>query len=64
MRISVDLSKNERRSLEGAAKRLGVHVEDLARAALSDLLGHPQEDFERAAKRVLKKNRELYRRLS
>ena len=64
MRISVDLSENERKSLEGTAKRLGIRVEDLAKAALSDLLGHPQEDFERVSRRVLKKNEELYRRLS
>ena len=64
MRISVDLSENERKSLEGTAKRLGVRVEVLAKAALSDLLGHPQEDFERVTRRVLKKNEELYRRLS
>ena len=59
MRILVDLSENERRSLEGTAKRLGVRVEDLARAAFTDLLGHPQEDFERVAQRVLKKNEEI-----
>jgi len=64
MRISVDLSEVERKSLEGTAKRLGIRVEELAKAALSDLLGHPQEDFERVARRVLRKNEELYRRLS
>ena len=64
MKVSVDLSEKERERLEGAAKRLGVRVEDLARAALSDLMGHPQDDFENVVQRVLRKNDELYRRLS
>ena len=36
----------------------------LARAALTDLLATPDPDFESTARRVLDKNRELYRRLA
>ena len=35
-----------------------------AKAAVNDLLSRPADDFDRAAKSVLDKNRELYRRLS
>ena len=38
--------------------------EDLARAAVADLLTTRDGDFEAAAKRVLQKNQELYRRLA
>ena len=64
MKISVDLSKNEVDRLEKTAKRLGVPPEDLARAAMADVLGHPQEDFQRVVEQILEKNKELYRRLS
>ncbi len=64
MKISVDLSKNEVEHLEKTAKRLGVPPEDLARAAVADVLGHPQEDFQKVAEQILEKNKELYRRLS
>jgi hypothetical protein len=36
----------------------------LARAALSDLLAERDEDFRAAAERVLRKNADLYRRLT
>jgi hypothetical protein len=35
-----------------------------AKAAVNDLLTRPADDFDRAAKFVLEKNRKLYRRLS
>ena len=38
--------------------------EDLARAALVDLLGTPDAEFRAAAARILQKNRELYTRLA
>ena len=44
--------------------RLNVSVNDLAMAAVRDLIARPDEEFERAAARVLEKNRELYRRLA
>jgi len=50
--------------LRQEAERLGLAPEDLARAAVADLLGTRDEDFEAAAKRVLQKNEELYRRFA
>jgi hypothetical protein len=41
-----------------------VKPEDLARAAVADLLTHEDEDFRAAAEQVLRKNEELYRRLA
>ena len=64
MRIAVELSADEVERLTTAANRLGVRPEELARAALADLLGQNAEDFQKAAQYVLEKNQELYRRLS
>ena len=63
LKLSLDLSENEVKRLQATAKRLNVPIEKLAKAALTDLL-HSDADFEHAAEHVLKKNRELYRRLS
>ena len=50
--------------LREEAKRLGLAPEDLARAALADLLSTPDAEFRAAAARILQKNQELYRRLA
>jgi len=64
MTISVQLPDDAERRLAETAKRLNVPIQDLAAAAVRDLLTQPAADFEAAATRVLAKNRELYRRLA
>ncbi len=64
MRITIDLSEDQTRSLEATAERLGVLPERLAQAAVGELLTQPQEDFQRAVAYVLDKNRDLYKRLA
>jgi len=64
VRISVKLSQDEAESLRQTAQRLGVEPEQLARAVLTDLLGQPREEFQKASELVLRKNKELYRRLA
>jgi cell division protein ZapA (FtsZ GTPase activity inhibitor) len=64
MTISLNLPPEAERRLAEVAKRLNVPVQDLASAAVRDLISQPADDFERAAQRVLEKNRELYRRLA
>ena len=64
MPIPIDLPPGQEQKLRDEAKRLGVSAETLARLAVEDLLEGPEVDFERAAQLVLKKNRELYDRLS
>jgi hypothetical protein len=41
---------------------LGLSPEDLARAAVSDLLSTPDAEFQEVARRVLSKNQDLYKR--
>ena len=64
MKISVELTEAQREQLEAVANQLGVSPEQLAAAALQDLLAHDQSDFDDTISRVLKKNGELYRRLA
>ena len=64
MKITIDLSPAQAERLRHEAERLGLAPEDLARAALADLLVTRDDDFRAAAERVLRKNEELYRRLA
>ena len=64
MKLSIDLSPAQADRLRLEAERLGLTPEDLARAAIADLLATTGEDFKAAADRVLNKNAELYRRLA
>ena len=64
MKLAFELPEAQATRLREEATRLGLTPEDLARAALADLLGTPDTDFAAAAARVLQKNEELYRRLA
>lgn len=64
MKVSIELNEAEGARLRDEAARLGVDPEDLARAALADLLRGEDENFRGASERVLMKNEELYRCLA
>ena len=64
MSISINLDDEQSARLEERARQLGIDASVLAKAAVNDLLTRPDDDFDRAAKLVLAKNDELYRRLS
>ena len=64
MKLTINLSPTQAERLREEAERLGLAPEELARAAIVDLLATPTEEFKRAADRVLRKNEELYRRLA
>lgn len=62
--ITINLSEERMRQLREVAARLGVSPEELARVSVEELLAKPDEKFEEAARHVLEKNAELYRRLA
>ena len=64
MKVAIELPPAQAAQLEAEAKRLGVPAEELARAAVTDLLAAPDAVFKEAATRILAKNHELYRRLA
>jgi hypothetical protein len=58
------LSPSQADRLRERAKNLGLQPEDLARAAVADLLSGPDDEFRAAAELVLQKNADLYKRLA
>ncbi len=62
--MAFDLSPAQAERLLREADRLGIAAAELARAAVADLLAEPDPDFDVAARRILDRNRELYRRLA
>jgi len=57
MKLAFELPQAQAEKLRDEAKRLGLAPEELARAALADLLGTPDAEFRAVATRVLHKNR-------
>ena len=64
MKLAFELPPGRAERLREEADRLGVAPDELAKAALTDLLAVRDPDFDAAARRVLDRNRELYRRLA
>jgi predicted transcriptional regulator len=62
--IIINLSDEHLLKLRELAGRFKVSPEDLARMSIEELLAQPEENFERAADYVLKKNAELYQRVA
>jgi hypothetical protein len=64
MKLTVNLTGPQEQALAEVAGRLRLRPEELAAALVRDLVSAPSADFESAARKVLEKNAELYRRLS
>jgi len=62
--ITISLPEDRLAKLKEMAAGLGTSPEELVRASVEDLLARPEEEFQRAAAYVLKKNEELYQRLA
>jgi hypothetical protein len=64
MKLAFELPPAQAEKLRLEAERLGLSPEDLARAALTDLLASPDAEFRAVASRIVAKNQELYKRLA
>jgi len=62
--ISIPLAEERFNQLQELAERVHVSPEELARAGLEHWLRQPRQDFVQAARYVLQKNADLYRRLA
>jgi antitoxin FitA len=62
--FTIELPEEQARRLRERASKAGVPPERLLRDGLEEWLDHPDTRFAEAAEYVLKKNRELYRRLA
>jgi len=62
--ITVQIEDAKAQALREKAERYGLNSEQFLTASLEDLIGQPDQDFDMVARRVLEKNKELYRRLA
>jgi hypothetical protein len=62
--ITIELSEERMHRLRETAARLGLSPEELARVGVEELLSRADDEFQQAARHVLDKNDELYRRLA
>ncbi len=63
MTITLQLDDAKAALLREKAKQYGIDVDRLVHASIEDLLSYPDAEFDHAARRVLRKNEELYQRL-
>lgn len=62
--ITITIPDDRARKLQELAARFQVRPEDLLRVSLEEILSRPDEAFRQAARYVLDKNADLYRRLA
>ena len=62
--ITVTLSEDRLQKLQDLAAQFRIAPEELLRVSVEDLIARPQADFQKAVDYVLKKNKELYKRLA
>jgi antitoxin FitA len=62
--ITVTLSEDRLQKLQNLAKQFRIAPEELLRVSVEELIARPQVDFQKAVDYVLKKNKELYKRLA
>lgn len=62
--ITIDIQDTQLKKLQALADLRGLSPEDLLLASVEDLLSVPKSEFSQTADYVLKKNTELYHRLS
>jgi hypothetical protein len=62
--ITITLTGPVYQKLKELAKEANLPPEELVRASVEEWLQHPNDEFARAARHVLKKNAELYSRMA
>ncbi len=63
-KFTVEIDDAKATLLKEKAKKFGLLPDQFVTASIEDLISQPEPDFEAAMRRVLSKNRELYKRLS
>jgi predicted transcriptional regulator len=62
--VTIELPEERVHELSERATALGITIEALIQASITDLLTRPADDVQQAIDLVLTKNAELYRRLA
>ena len=63
-RITVEIEDSKVALLQKKAEKFGLLPDQFVTASIDDLIGQPEPEFEAAMRRVLSKNKELYKRLA
>ena len=64
MRITVEIDDSKALLLQEKAKKFGILPDQFVTASIEDLLGQPEPAFEDAMRKVISKNKALYKRLA
>ncbi|MBW2641616.1 MAG: DNA-binding protein [Deltaproteobacteria bacterium] len=62
--ITVEIEDSKAIILREKARKFGLLPDQFVTASIEDLISQPDPDFEIAMRKVLSKNKELYKRLS
>lgn len=62
--LTISLSDEDMQRLQALSTREGLTVEQMVSLGIHEFIGQSDDAFRAAAKRVMGKNAELYRRLS
>jgi antitoxin component of RelBE/YafQ-DinJ toxin-antitoxin module len=62
--VSINIDDKKLDDLQKKADQLGLSIQQLLDATVDDLLSKPDEELENAMRYILKKNSQLYKRLS
>ncbi|RZB33413.1 MAG: hypothetical protein SRB1_01157 [Desulfobacteraceae bacterium Eth-SRB1] len=62
--ITVEIEDSKAIILREKARKFGLLPDQFVTASIEDLISQPDPDFETAMRKVLSKNKELYKRLS
>ena len=63
-RITVEIDDSKAALLQKKAEKFGLLPDQFVTASIEDLIGQPEPEFEAAIRKVLSKNKELYKRLA
>ena len=62
--ITVQLDDSRAALLQEKAEKYGISLDEFVTASIEDFLAQPEPEFDVAMRKVLSKNRELYKRLA
>ncbi len=62
--ITLTLKDEKVQQLRKTAESYGLKLEQFVTASIEDLISQPEPEFNDAVKKILKKNKELYKRLA
>lgn len=62
--ITLTLEDEKMQQLKKKAENYGLKLEQFVTASLEDLISQPEPEFSNAVRKILEKNKELYKRLA